>query len=117
LFGGANGSKYYNDVFKLSPDLRSSRISPIGTAPAPRAFQVCAYLNGSVLVAGGDNNRSTFGDTYMLDLRKLSWSKIASRRMISSRTGAAHAVVGEVLYVFGGGDGKTFWMICGVLIR
>lgn len=75
VFGGVNGSTYFNDVWKLrisSQDTSWTKITPNGTPPAKRAGHVAVYDYRSkkprMIVFGGRNGSTAFRDLWSLSL-------------------------------------------------
>jgi hypothetical protein len=113
VFGGFDGS-YLNDVwaFSLDGEPAWTRLLPEGEAPAPRSGMAAVYdsKSNSMIVCGGTNGQTVFGDVWGLSLGAVPrWTKLSDDGT-PGRYGhvAALDVPMRELIVFGGygGDGQ-----------
>jgi hypothetical protein len=74
IFGGEDGSQYYNDIWLLDVSTAGSEswtsLSPTGTPPAPRSFASVVFdpWNGTLVVYGGKDAATTYGDLWTCPL-------------------------------------------------
>lgn len=104
LFGGGHGDTYYNDVWSIDVEQRVwTKLATKGSPPALRAYHTSILTADSLYVIGGDDHTDVFGDVKRLDLKRMEWFK-ASSSGIPRRTGSGGALMGNMVYVFGGGS-------------
>ncbi len=106
-FGGASPAQAFGDVHQL--DLGSfgwTAVATHGDAP-PARYDHCAaaVADGSVLVVvGGAEEAGNLADVHALDLGTLAWRRVpATGTAPSARTMHMDAMLGNRLFVFGGG--------------
>jgi hypothetical protein len=79
LFGGqiCNGGPYvyFNEVFVLSEKLEWSKPEVSGSVPPPRAQHSAVVVRDEMVVHGGCNASTLFGDTFILNLKTWTWRK------------------------------------------
>jgi N-acetylneuraminic acid mutarotase len=108
--GGANfpdrmpwdgGKKiYYDEIFVLAPGASAWR--PAGKLPERRAYAACVSLPGGVLLIGGENADTVFGDTLWL---RWDGSTVVAERgpaLPAPRTSQVAALLDGRVYVAGG---------------
>jgi N-acetylneuraminic acid mutarotase len=114
LFGGwAGGSGYYADLW--SYDLTANawtELKPTGTAPSARALQAMAYdpTTGKLIVFGGYDGRTYYGDTWAYDLTANVWTAV-SRAGPAPAARQGHSLVydpgSKNMILFGGFSGRA----------
>jgi len=74
LFGGWNGSHYYNDLWKFDLEEKTwSQVVPEGTLPEKRQKVGMAYLFDRVYIIGGYNDAESFNDFWYYDISENKW--------------------------------------------
>ena len=98
MFGGHNGAVWTNDVIILNTlNMDCSKIETLGLddvqKPKPRGFHTATLVGHWLVVFGGTNGTEIFGDTFMLDIETMIWTKLTTpqyskdkRHSISSTT-------------------------------
>ncbi|CAJ0748450.1 23216_t:CDS:2, partial [Entrophospora sp. SA101] len=110
IFGGGDGSVYFNHLYIFDTDTLSwSKPETTGDIPLPRRAHTTAYYNNSIYVFGGGDGARALNDVHMLnvsDLNNLVWKKVEpSGRAPISRGYHTSNLVGSKLVVYGGSDG------------
>ncbi|KAG8993870.1 hypothetical protein FRB94_010319 [Tulasnella sp. JGI-2019a] len=119
IWGGGEGPTYYNDLYVL--DTISHRwVKPVipGPIPLPRRAHTAVLYKDIIYVFGGGNGHRALNDVWALDtsvgLDRLRWECV----MVNGSGGAARGMkpaprgyhtanlVGEVMVVLGGSDGR-----------
>ncbi len=112
IFGGYDGTNYYNDLWEYNPLTNAwQQISTSGT-PGQRSDHFAVIHNGELYVSGGTYNDGTT-QTYYSDIIKYSfatnqWSTVTAA-LPSSRSSATMNVYDNKLYIFGGYDGTNYY--------
>ncbi|KZV71745.1 galactose oxidase [Peniophora sp. CONT] len=113
IFGGGEGPVYYNSVYVLDlPSRRWSAPQPVsGTnIPPPRRAHTAVHYKGRIWVFGGGNGMTALNDVWALDLNaqgEAVWEEIkTSRRRPSPRGYHTANLIGNVMVVVGGSDGR-----------
>lgn len=77
LFGGQNGSTFYNDVWKYDPDRNEWTELSVnkGKRPSGRSFSTMAIINSELWITGGISNDGYLKDTWKFDINKKEWEK------------------------------------------
>nr|CAG4708822.1 unnamed protein product [Naegleria fowleri] len=105
VFGGTDGSKYYNDLVVIDTETNTwVREKTNGPRPQPRYGHSCVLYNNSLYVFGGGNDQSLFNDLYSLDLDTLTWKNIKIEGTTDSAKRVHHTanVIANKMIVFGG---------------
>lgn len=73
IFGGGDGGHALNDVHTL--DLAQDppqwkQLDPTGTRPPQRGYHTTTLVKDKLVVYGGSDGKTCFGDVYILDLGK-----------------------------------------------
>eukprot|EP00301_Raphidiophrys_heterophryoidea_P019817 c4667_g1_i1.p1 GENE.c4667_g1_i1~~c4667_g1_i1.p1 ORF type:complete len:1388 (-),score=244.67 c4667_g1_i1:88-4251(-) len=110
LFGGIG--PYFtnlNDMFVFEElGYVWSRVNAKGHLPAPRYGHVAVIHDGNLLVFGGASCKaigdcSYFSDVFQFVFATSTWSEVSIQgSRPSARVGAAGAILGETVYLFGG---------------
>jgi len=107
LFGGNNGSTYYNDTWLFSYDIitgngiwteTNTPIDPT-TTPTKRSSHAMAATPSGVLLFGGNNGG---GETWLFDTGTGAWTKVDISYAPSARNGHAMAATPSGALLFGG---------------
>jgi hypothetical protein len=115
VYGGGQGAHYYSDVFVLDTLARRWAKADFrgGTVPAPRRAHTAEYYRGRIYVFGGGNGTEAVNDVWALDVGahahadRMRWDKVAVSGPRPCARGYHTAnVVGSVMVVIGGSDGK-----------
>jgi hypothetical protein len=105
LFGGNDGTTYYNDV-SLYDGSDWTQISTSGTPPTARTHHAIAYDPGSetiLLFGGRDATGTLLADTWQLDLGNDTWTQITSSGPSARMAhGLAYDPTQEVFVLVGG---------------
>lgn len=110
VFGGTNGTSYYNDVWALDLTEGSEtwiQKTPSGTPPTPRtcAKGVIDPVNNRLIIFGGSTASGTYDETWSLDFNTLTWSMLSpSGTTPPARFAhcAAYDTDGHQMIIFGG---------------
>eukprot|EP00939_MAST-03C_sp_MAST-3C-sp1_P001116 g1116.t1 len=115
-FGGAGfGRRELNDLYVLDmhdlDKLQWRRVSPKGTAPAPRSgHAACVVRQRDMIVTGGWNSRQQFRDICIFNTHLSSWTTLKSVMRVP-RWGHAMCSVEAIpfwkVFVFGGTTAAT----------
>ena len=79
LFGGSDDSTVFGDTWAYDPAANTwTKLEPAGLAPAARAFHSVAYDSdtGQMILFGGWNDTSQFGDTWAYDPATGAWTDL-----------------------------------------
>jgi hypothetical protein len=108
LFGGTDGSSYYDDtwVYDLSADTWTQQ-SP-GTGPSQRSGHAMCYIGGDqVLLFGGWNGSSNYDDTWVYDLSADTWTQQSpGTKPLPRRIHTMCYIDVNQFLLFGGTDGS-----------
>jgi len=80
LFGGTDGTNFYNDVWLLNLQAGSEtwvQLNPTGTPPTPRsdATAILDPINNRLIIFGGAFSSGTYvNETWALNLNNLTWA-------------------------------------------
>jgi len=99
VFGGWNGEKYLDTVFKYDPSSDSWR--PLPPMTQAKAFAAGGALTGKLIVVGGVNELGQLPSCNLFDPASEEWSSCPE--MLQPRAAAGSAVLLNKLYVIGGG--------------
>ncbi|OCH88927.1 galactose oxidase [Obba rivulosa] len=114
VFGGGEGPKYYNSLFILDTTTRRwLRLNfPEGTPlpPVRRAHTAVVY-RGRLFVFGGGDGSEALNDLWAIDVNvppeRMRWEQLQTRGKVPKPRGYHTAnLVGNVMVVVGGSDGK-----------
>lgn len=112
VFGGGQGPVYYNSVFVLDTfSRRWTRPTFDHDIPAPRRAHTAVLYRGKIWVFGGGNGMQALNDVWTLDvigpIDKMRWEEVETRgRKPVARGYHTANLVGNVMVVVGGSDGK-----------
>jgi N-acetylneuraminic acid mutarotase len=119
VYGGGQGAHYYSDVFVLDTLARRWARADFGggTVPAPRRAHTAEHYRGRIYVFGGGNGTEAVNDVWALDVGahalpdRMRWDKLDVRGPRPCARGYHTAnVVGDVMIIIGGSDGKECFM-------
>ena len=112
VFGGGQGPVYYNNVFVLDTVTRRW-IKPNFTSvvPAQRRAHTAVHYRSKIWVFGGGNGLKALNDVWTLDVSvpvdRMRWEEVETRgRKPAARGYHTANLVGNVMVVVGGSDGK-----------
>jgi N-acetylneuraminic acid mutarotase len=110
LFGGWNGAKEFSDTWVYDPAANTwTELRPAGDVPVARDSQAMVFepKTGKVVLFGGWNQTTDFGDTWLYDPAANTWTEASpagegpSSRALSQMV--CEASTGKVM-LFGGGN-------------
>jgi hypothetical protein len=111
VFGGTTGTTRLNDTWALDlATLAWTNLTTTGAPPSPRSNHAATIAGGvTMIVYGGTNGATTFGDLFALNTNTLAWSALPSggtapeaRQGASMTPGGANSVA-----IFGGAGATT----------
>ncbi|CDP19491.1 unnamed protein product [Coffea canephora] len=110
IFGGQDAKQSFSNNLHIL-DLETmnwGKVDTLGVPPSPRSDHVAAiHADRYFFVFGGCSHATCFNDLHVLDLQNKEWSRPAQKGEIPSpRAGHAGVTVGELWFIFGGGDHK-----------
>lgn len=123
MFGGGESSRYYNDVYVLDtvtrtwshpefPEPPEDSVAPPTIPPRRRAHTAVLY-RGRIWIFGGGNGTQALNDLWTLEVgnnasvERMKWEQIETKGKKPSTRGYHTAnLVGNVMIVMGGSDGK-----------
>ncbi len=116
---GGNGVHWYNDIYVLNIKNQMHEIKNINNVmgewfnvpvqsemkPLGRAGHICILHDNKIIVGYGWSEKGTLDDMWEFDLKKLEWNeiKINSRTKPRASDSMSCVLVGDFIYVFGGG--------------
>jgi len=115
IFGGGEGSAYYDTVYVLDTvHRRWQKVEFPDDAPHPttRRAHTAVYYDGKIWVFGGGNGSQALNDVWTLTVNclveKMRWSKVEIRgsKQPSARGYHTANLVGNIMVVVGGSDGR-----------
>lgn len=130
VFGGGEGPTYYNDLFILDTGMAIQTFLPNNKLtllelvshrwvkpnippphPLPRRAHTAVLYRDTIYVFGGGNGHRALNDVWALDVSvspdKLRWEQIPTHGTKPGARGYHTAnLVGEVMVVLGGSDGR-----------
>jgi len=88
LFGGQNGSTFYNDVWKYDPDRNEWTELSLnkGKRPSGRSFSTMAIINSELWITGGISNDGYLKDTWKFDITTKEWKKKKNATVVHAQT-------------------------------
>ncbi|TDL26974.1 galactose oxidase [Rickenella mellea] len=115
IFGGGAGHVYYNDLFVLDTSTRRwhrPTIPKDSPQPTPRRAHAAVLHRNRLIVFGGGNGTKALNDVWALDvsgpMEEWSWSEVRTHGKKPSPRGYHTAnLVGDVMVIAGGSDGKA----------
>ncbi len=115
VFGGRNGTVYYNDVAIY--DMVANSWLPVavsGTAPSPRAYHTAVVddYRHVMYVYGGNRENEYYDDVYAFNLESYTWSYVTPANRTAMQRAYHTAILSSlgVMVVFGGlGPGGVGW--------
>ncbi|KAJ7737879.1 galactose oxidase [Mycena maculata] len=111
IYGGGQGSTYYDSVYVLDTVTRRwSRPSVAGPTPPPRRAHTGVLYHGKIYMFGGGNGMTALNDVWTLDvsnMSKMRWEELQTVGRKPSHRGYHTAnLIGNIMIVVGGSDGK-----------
>jgi N-acetylneuraminic acid mutarotase len=95
------------DIHAMSVDNhRWAAVQTLGEAPSRRKYHSCTLVRNRLIVYGGSDGHTCFGELYMLDMESLMWSQV--RLPMHPRLAHSTTLVGSYLFVIGGHDGGRY---------
>lgn len=112
IFGGGQGPTYYEDIYIFDTTTRrwSKPEMVIGKGPTARRAHSAVLYKNKIWIFGGGNGATALNDVWTLDVSNLSrmkWEeKTATGRKPPQRGYHTANLVGNVMVIVGGSDGK-----------
>ncbi|KAG8908914.1 hypothetical protein FRB99_000017 [Tulasnella sp. 403] len=112
VFGGGEGPTYYNDLYILDTvSHRWHKPNIPAPHPLPRRAHTAVLYRDTIYIFGGGNGHRALNDVWALDVSvgpdKLRWEQIHAHGQKPGARGYHTAnLVGEVMVVLGGSDGR-----------
>ncbi|KAJ7789566.1 galactose oxidase [Mycena olivaceomarginata] len=111
VYGGGQGSTYYDSIYVLDTVTRRwSRPAVAGVKPPPRRAHTGVLYHGKIYMFGGGNGMTALNDVWTLDVTnvaKMRWEELQTTGRKPSHRGYHTAnLIGNVMIVVGGSDGK-----------
>ncbi|KAJ7166577.1 galactose oxidase [Mycena filopes] len=113
VYGGGQGSTYYDSIYVLDTVTRRwTRPAVTGSTPPPRRAHTGVLYQGKIWMFGGGNGMTALNDVWTLDVSgiaggKLRWEEVQTAGRRPGHRGYHTAnLVGNVMIVVGGSDGK-----------
>ncbi|KAF8645697.1 hypothetical protein AX16_007632 [Volvariella volvacea WC 439] len=111
IIGGGRGPDYYNAVWVFDTVTRRwTKPNITSPQPSPRRAHTAVYYKHKIWVFGGGNGMDALNDLWTLDVRdfnNMRWTEIQIRGNVPGKRGYHTAnLVGNVMIVVGGSDGK-----------
>ena len=112
IFGGGQGPVYYNSVYILDTVTRRwTRPNFHSAVPATRRAHAAVCYHGKIWIFGGGNGMHALNDVWTLDVNvpvdRMLWKEVETRgRKPAARGYHTANLVGNVMVVVGGSDGK-----------
>ena len=108
IFGGTNGSEYFNDIFIY--DLKKNSWTKPNTLnndnkPSPRSQHIAAFQPpNSLLIFSGLCDNDIFNDLFIFDLESFIWESLnlQGTEIPSPRYGLTFVQLNTLLYCFAG---------------
>lgn len=108
VFGGWNGHKTLNDLFKF--DLKSKMWSSVphtGAIPLPRDSHTATLYNDNMIVIGGGDGKIRLNDMHVFNVKKSIWHKIQPEVNVG-KAGHVACLLNDMLHIYSGGDGLLY---------
>lgn len=108
VFGGdGKDNRRLNAIHKFDVEtLLWTKINAVGVQPEPRCGHSAVVWRDWMIIFGGRDGRSHFGDLFSFHLRDSTWQKIETTGALVKRRYRHSAVVyGNYMYIFGGESG------------
>ncbi|KZT25033.1 galactose oxidase [Neolentinus lepideus HHB14362 ss-1] len=114
IFGGGQGPVYYNSVYVLDTVTRrwtQPVFPPDAEGPAPRRAHTAVLWSGKLWVFGGGNGMQALNDLWTLEvggpIERMRWEQAETYGKKPNPRGYHTAnLVGEVMIIVGGSDGR-----------
>lgn len=112
IFGGGQGPTYYNDTWILDTTTRRWAHPTFShSIPASRRAHTAVLYKQKLWVFGGGNGMQALNDLWCLDVgcvfERMKWEEVETRgRKPQARGYHTANIVGNVMVVVGGSDGK-----------
>ncbi|KAI8885912.1 galactose oxidase [Backusella circina FSU 941] len=114
VFGGGDGTKALNDVYKLNLDTINDGNNnwekvntKQDTLPDARGYHTGTLVGDKWVIFGGSDGKECFGSCHVLDLIEERWFD-ASQDVSIPRLSHSALCVGSFLFVMGGHDGTKY---------
>lgn len=107
---GGDGTNWHDDIREL--DLNSLVMQKIiidtSIKPEPRAGHFMVYHKNKIYIGFGWSGQKALNDIWYLDLYTKHWHKIETNLHISPRDSASANILGDNIYICGGGVHRNF---------
>ena len=123
IFGGSNGSTYYNSIYNFNLVSNSWSYSIVvkdnnasdtehgnsSGIPSSRHGHTSVEYNNKMYMFGGKDGSTTYYDTWEYDLTTTTWTKKALAPSSYARYEHTSIIYNGDMYVFGGYDGTNYF--------
>ena len=123
IFGGSNGSTYYNSIYNFNLVSNSWSYSIVvkdnnasdtehgnsSGIPSSRHGHTSVEYNNKMYMFGGKDGNTTYYDTWEYDLTTTTWTKKALAPSSYARYEHTSIIYNGDMYVFGGYDGTNYF--------
>jgi len=107
VFGGGNGSNAVNETYVLDTEkMEWDLLKTSGQVPNPRGYHSANVFGDKMLVYGGCDGEICYNDLYVFDPAIGIWTEKKLMNKGVPSFGHSSAVVGNMLFIFGGHNGS-----------
>ena len=111
VFGGFADKNYYADLHTI--DIMTGEVQLVktsGTPPSERSAAIVTIYDNKFYVWGGFDGQEFPSELNVLDFSNMTWTQYPQKD-VTGRTAVPHAVIGNILYSYGGAKSGGMLMI------